>query len=112
MNKLVASVLSGLAIMSPGVTLAATRPEWRPARDAVIEGPSLNNPDTSNGIAIYTGNRSIIIITDHRVEVRVFTILGQSVSHDEIPPGASILKINTRGIYIVKIENITQKVAL
>lgn len=97
--------------MLPG-NIDAAQPKWQPASGAAIEGQSLNNVESSNGIAIYTGNKSIIIVTDHKVEVRVFTILGQLVSHGNLPHGASILNINSRGIYIVKIENITQKVAL
>ena len=50
--------------------------------------------------------------TPRRIQVRVFTILGQSVSQATIGPGTVELKIGARGIYIVKIGNLTQKVAL
>lgn len=97
--------------MLPGSICAATPLKWLPA-DTVVEIPSLNNPDETDGIAIYSNNRAIIITTNHHVEVRVFTILGQLVSQSELPPGTSMLNINSRGVYIVKIGNITQKVAL
>ncbi len=111
MNRWAVPILLSWATMLPG-NIDAAQPKWQPASGAAIEGQSLNNVESSNGIAIYTGNKSIIIVTDHKVEVRVFTILGQLVSHGNLPHGASILNINSRGIYIVKIENITQKVAL
>lgn len=110
MNKLVASALAGLTIILPGSIDAA--PKWQPAQGLEMEQPRLNSPDDGSGIAIYSSGQSIIIVTDHSVEVRVFTILGQLVSHDWLQAGASMLNINSRGIYIVKIENITQKVAL
>ena len=96
--------------MSGGVG-AVAQLRWQQS-DVVVEGPSLNDPSESGGVAIYSRDQSIIIITDRRVEVRVFTILGQLVSRGEVQPGTSELNINSRGIYIVKIENVTQKVAL
>ena len=89
MNKLVASALAGLTIILPGSIDAA--PKWQPAQGLEMEQPKLNSPDDGSGIAIYS--------------------IGQS-SHDWLQAGASMLNINSRGIYIVKIENITQKVAL
>ena len=61
---------------------------------------------------MYGMNGVITIKTPRRITVRVFTILGQSVSQATLNPGTSELRIGTRGIYIVKIGNITQKVAL
>ena len=111
MNRLFAAVLLCLVVAFHSYTGVAAQPKWQHT-DIVVEGPSLNNPAETGGIAIYSREQSIIIITDRRVEVRVFTILGQLVSRGDVLPGTSVLNINSRGIYIVKIENMTQKVAL
>ncbi len=112
-KRLFTSALLALAIiiLLPYGTFAASQPEWQHI-DAVIETPSLNNPDETDGITIYSIDQSIIVKTNYKVEVKVFTILGQLVSHGEILAGTSVLNINSRGIYIVKIDNITQKVVL
>ena len=112
MKRLFTSALLGLAIILSGSVLAHAQLKWQHTTDSIIEVASLNNPDETDGIAIYSQQQSIIIKTDHRVDVRVFTILGQLVSHGEVLAGTSILNINSRGIYIVKIGNITQKVVL
>lgn len=53
-------------------------------------------------IEVYSNDGFIYIRTPKRVQVQVFTILGQLVSQAYINPGTSQLKIETRGIYIVK----------
>ena len=60
-----------------------------------------------------TGKDGVIVVrTTKRIQVRVFTILGQLVSQSVVNPGESILKVNSRGIYIVRVDNRTFKVAL
>ena len=91
--------------------MASAQLSWRETnRD--MPGRSLIDPKVSDGIEMYGMNGVITIKTPRRITVRVFTILGQSVSQATLNPGTSELRIGTRGIYIVKIGNITQKVAL
>lgn len=66
----------------------------------------------ADGFEVYASQGSIIIRTDKKVDVRVFTILGQLVSQATLNPGTSELKMKSRGIYIIKIDNITQKIAI
>ena len=85
--------------------------QWRETTHKVT-GRSLTDPSVTDGVEIYGANGVITIRTQRRIQVKVFTILGQVVSQATLNPGISELKINARGIYIVKIGNITQKVAL
>ena len=77
-----------------------------------MTGKSLNDPRTSDGIEIYGSNGTITIYTPKRITVRVYTILGQMVSQATLQPGTSELKLGTHGIYLVRIGNLTQKVAI
>ena len=91
--------------------MASAQMVWRETnRD--VQGRSLLDPRVSDGVELYGSNGVITIKTPRRITVRVFTILGQSVSQATLNPGISELRIGTRGIYIVKIGNLTQKVAL
>ncbi len=84
---------------------------WREVqRDVNV--PSLTDPNQTDGIEIFATDGAIIVRTPHKVQVRVFTILGQLVSQATVGPGTSELKMAARGIYVVKIGNVTQKVAL
>lgn len=91
--------------------MASAQMMWRETNREVT-GRSLTDPKLTDGIEIYGNAGTITIKTPKRITVRVFTILGQSVSQAVLNPGTSELKIGTRGIYIVKIGNLTQKVAL
>ena len=78
-----------------------------------MTGKSLNDPRTSDGIEIYGSNGTITIYTPKRITVRVYTILGQMVSQATLQRDTtSELRLGSRGIYLVRIGNITQKVAI
>lgn len=63
-------------------------------------------------IEVSTLSGTIMISTTRSVQVKVFSILGQLVSSETIPPGVSQLHLNTHGLFIVKIGDLTCKVAL
>lgn len=71
-----------------------------------------NGRDQTREIEISSKEGNIYIRTPRQVQVTVYTILGQIVTERTLNPGVSELKIGTRGIYLVKIEGKTQKVAL
>ena len=77
-----------------------------------VQGKTWNDPNTSDGIKIYGRNGTITIVTPKRITVRVYTILGQMVSQATLQPGTSELRLGSRGIYLVRIGNLTQKVAI
>ena len=77
-----------------------------------MTGKSLNDPRTSDGVKIYGSNGTITIVMPERITVRVYTILGQLVSQATLQPGTSELRLGSRGIYLVRIGNLTQKVAI
>lgn len=57
--------------------------------------------------------RGVIVITANRpVQVKVFSILGQSISQESLPAGTHRLSLPQHGIFIVKVGDITCKVAL
>lgn len=63
-------------------------------------------------IEISSKEGNIYIRTPRQIKVTVYTILGQVITERTLNPGTTELKIGTRGIYLVKIEGKTQKVAL
>jgi len=85
--------------------------QWRET-NREVQGKTWNDPRTSEGIEIYGSNGTITIVTPKRINVRVYTILGQMVSQATLQPGTSELRLGSRGIYLVRIGNITQKVAI
>ena len=85
--------------------------QWRET-NREVQGKTWNDPRTSDGIEIYGRNGTITIVTPKRITVRVYTILGQIVSQATLQPGTSELRLGSRGIFLVRIGNLTQKVAI
>ena len=85
--------------------------QWRET-NREVQGKTWNDPRTSDGIEIHGRNGTITIVTPKRIAVRVYTILGQIVSQATLQPGTSELRLGSRGIFLVRIGNITQKVAI
>lgn len=77
-----------------------------------IDGNRQNETAQEAPIEVSSKDGSIYIRTPRKVQVIVYTILGQIVTDRTINPGLSELKIGVRGIYLVKIEGQTQKIAL
>ena len=99
-------------VLSLGLENAAlAEVQWRETNKDV-QGKMWNDPRQSDGIEIYGRNGTITIVTPKRINVRVYTILGQIVSQATLQPGTSELRIGSRGIYLVRIGNMTQKVAI
>lgn len=112
MKKLFTTVLIVLASVTFASQISA-QSQWR--ETSSTENVSSNNPEsrlTNDGIEISGKNGNIIVKLPQKAQVKVFTILGQLVSQAELNAGTSMLKINSRGIYIVKVGNVTQKVAI
>ena len=109
MKRLLA--ILALSIMLGLGNMALAEVQWHET-NREVQGKSLNDPRTSDGVEIYGSNGTITIVTPKRITVRVYTILGQVVSQATLQPGTSELRLGSRGIYIVRIGNLTQKVAI
>lgn len=54
----------------------------------------------------------IIVNSSHQVQIKIFTILGRLVNSDTLPAGRSQLQLPAHGVYIVKVGDLTCKVAV
>ena len=109
MRRLLVILALVLTLGLENVALAEV--QWRETNKDV-QGKTWNDPRQSDGIEIYGRNGTITIVTPKRITVRVYTILGQMVSQAILQPGTSELRLGSRGIYLVRIGNMTQKVAI
>lgn len=110
MKRLTAILCAFFICMIVGIESNAQMVWRESSRDVNVS--SLTDPNLTDGIEIYVLPGTILVRTTHKIQLRMFTILGQLVSQATLNPGLSELKVNSRGIYILKIGNVTQKVAL
>lgn len=54
----------------------------------------------------------VVVNTTKQVQVKIYTILGQLISRETLPPGMSQISILPHGVYIIKIGDLTCKAAL
>ncbi len=52
----------------------------------------------------------IYVYSPQPINIKLFTILGQLVSQGSLPAGTSRLRLNSRGIYILKAGDVTRRI--
>ena len=109
-----ALVFSGFVLPTAVAQTTMEKEIWKidNNRSEISDNNRQNEPVQEAPIEVSSKDGSIYIRTPRKAQVVVYTILGQIVTDRTINPGLSELKIGVRGIYLVKIEGQTQKIAL
>lgn len=63
-------------------------------------------------IEVKTSSGAIFITTNKPVQVKVYSVLGRLISSENLAVGTNRLQLGSHGIFIVKIGDLTCKVAL
>ncbi len=103
--RLVAVVMASMAVMMP---LSSFAKGWEPVRTDVS---GLNSVARDNDVEIRVSPGHVVVVASQAVQIKVFTILGQVVSSETIPAGTSRLPLS-HGVYIVKVGDLTCKIAV
>ena len=101
-----------LAIALIAAAAAASTVAAAPAR--VWESIELVAADNDNPVRVEATVRDgyVYVTLSRRTQVKLFTILGQTVSQTELPAGTSRLRMSGRGIYILKAGDTTCRITL
>lgn len=83
---------------------------WETIRTEQIPESKVVIKDTDVEIRATRG--MLIITTNHSLQIKIYSILGQLVTQDNLQPGTFKLPLNAHGVYIVKIGELTCKVAV
>ncbi|MBE6318402.1 MAG: T9SS type A sorting domain-containing protein [Bacteroidales bacterium] len=54
----------------------------------------------------------VYVSTSRTITVKVFSILGQLISQETIQPGISRFRLPSRGVYILKVGDITKRITI
>ena len=83
--------------------------DWEPIKTEINNVKEISS---DSHIRIKTAPSKIIIYSDQQVQIEVFTILGKLISKETLQPGEFLLEVPVHGIYIVKVGELTCKVAI
>lgn len=81
---------------------------WEAVR-ADVSG--LNSVAHDEDVEIRVSPGHVVVVASQQVQIKVFTILGQVVSSETLPAGTSRLPLS-HGVYIVKVGDLTCKIAV
>lgn len=104
----------GLLLCSVGVLeTSAAQPTWEAAvPQSQVQVSATVERGEQESIEIYTKDGYVYISTSQPVKVKIFSILGQLISQESVPVGTYRLRINSRGIYILKAGTITRRITI
>ena len=98
-----------LAAVAMPLHVAAAPKGWEVIKTERVDAKQVVK-DTD--IEIKSARGVIIVNANHPVQIKVFTILGRLVNSETVPAGRSQLVLPAHGVYIVKVGDITCKVAV
>ncbi|MDE6290171.1 MAG: T9SS type A sorting domain-containing protein [Muribaculaceae bacterium] len=99
-----AAVMMTVAL-SPAPCLAKG---WEAVR---VDVSGLNSVAHDDEVEIRVSPGHVVVVASQQVQIKVFTILGQVVSSETLPAGTSRLPLS-HGVYIVKVGDLTCKIAV
>jgi len=109
MKHLTKYILTVAACLSIAMAAYAA-PGWEPVKSEQASTAKSVMKDSELEIKASPG--AIMVSNSRQVQIKVFTILGRLVSSETLPPGTSRLLLPTHGVYIVKVGDLTCKVAI
>lgn len=103
--------LIGLLLMAASAVAAlAGPPAWEHVSSPPHEVVEAVAPDSSTEIVVNDGY--IFVYLSKPTSVTLYSILGQPISTEKLPAGVHRLKMNTRGIYILRAGATTRRITL
>ncbi len=101
-------VVLAMSAVLASCPLSSSARGWESVRTDVS---GLNSVAHDNDVDIRVTPGYVVVVTSQQVQIKVFTILGQVVSSETIPAGVSRLPLS-HGVYIVKVGDLTCKIAV
>ncbi len=102
--------LTCLLVASAVISITAANQSWEETQNTTPT--PAERLESEQQIEVSTRDGYVYINTPKPVTVKIFSILGQLISQEEIPAGSYRLRIASRGIYILKAGTITRRITI
>ncbi|MCM1037332.1 MAG: hypothetical protein NC406_08445 [Bacteroides sp.] len=108
LTRLLAILTLTLAAAAASAASPADSPRWE-----VVETLPTDIVEPQNEhVEVIVRDGAIYLAAPRPTQVKLFTILGQTVAQDRLPAGTSRLRLSGRGIYILKAGSFTCRVTI
>lgn len=101
-------ILVALMFVAASVSVSGYARGWEPVRTDVS---GLNSVAKDNDVVIKVAPGQVVVSSSQQIQIKIFTILGQVVSNETLPAGVNRLSLS-HGVYIVKVGDLTCKIAV
>lgn len=109
MFKLVRAFLAVVAVVAMVLSpLESSAKGWEIVRTDIS---GLNAVARDNDVEVKVAPGHLVVSSTQQLQIKVFTILGQLVSNETLPAGVNRLSLS-HGVYIVKVGDLTCKIAV
>lgn len=108
-SRIIAAILLLITVLAMNASLQAYEHEWHEAKN--ING-NFKAVSSQPNVEIFSAPKIIMIKVNHEVEVNLFTILGKLISSETLSPGIYQYEIESHGVYIIKTEATSCKLAI
>lgn len=108
-NKIIFFIYICIALVSGSTKGMCAEHQWQEAK--AING-NFKAVSSQPDIEVFSAPNVIMIKVNHNVDVRVFTILGKLISEEHLEPGIFQYNVDSHGIYIIKTQESSCKIAI
>jgi hypothetical protein len=99
-----------MALIIAVATASAAAPGWEEVNSPRQE--IVQSIDMDNTTDVYVRDGYIYIWSQRPVNVKLVSILGQQLRQDTVPAGLHRLRLNTKGIFILRAGSLTKRITL
>ncbi len=108
MRRLVLTVFAAIAVFSAGNAAAWETVDRADQATAHVQADRADSDQPD----VWVRGGYVYITTSRPVTVKIFSILGQLISQENVPVGTYRLQLASRGIYILKAGTLTRRITL
>ena len=108
MRRRIMTLTTAMVLCMATVIIPANAKGWEPVRSDVS---GLNSVAHDNDVVVKVAPGQVVVSSSQQIQIKIFTILGQLVSNETLPAGVNKLTLS-HGVYIVKVGDLTCKIAV
>ena len=108
-RKFLFSIILGAGGLVSNALVQTHDYQWQEAKN--ISG-NFKAVTSQPDIEVFSAPNVIMIKVNHEVKVNIFTILGKLISTETLSPGIYQFEIESHGVYIIKTDETSCKLAL